>query len=179
VTNASTHELASCLQVLKPQADDLDLWMNAMASGSYKFGYGLLRSADDEYDPFGVLAAISAADWTWNEAEGGWAVDDDALFLDQQRIADWLNMKGGHVDRAAWIERFQQALAKVTDGASHFDEVVTVFQAARRISTNARHRFDIIDDIHLRDAPHMMVGSDFSSIEDRVLRYMRPFYGRR
>jgi hypothetical protein len=167
-------ELASCLQVLKPNDDRVALWINAMTSGDYKFGYGLLRSADDEYDPMGVLAAISLPDWTWDDQEGGWAIHGDALFVEPVMLADWLEMQGA-LGRWEWVDRFQRTLASVTDGSASFGDVATLLEQARRLQASAAHRLNIRKSI----PDSYRVDTDFSSLEDRVLAYHRgPFYGR-
>jgi hypothetical protein len=147
-----------------------------MESGEYSFGYGLLRSADDVYDPMGVLAAISTPEWTWDEQEGGWAIDGDALFLPPTRVLEWLEIEARGPHLASWAMGFQTALATVADGARGFGEVVKVLRDAqkRKASTTGRASFDELMIRSRAPLPDM----DFKLIEDRVMRHMRagPFY---
>lgn len=132
-------EIASQLSVLRPDPERMEAWIGAMKSGAFAFGYGLLRSGDDEYDPFGVLAAISADQWTWDETEQAWAIQGQALMLTTAQIAHWLNLV-----RPAehWVERFRDRLTEAADGAAGFSALVDLLEQAQRRAAAGKHRLD-------------------------------------
>lgn len=176
MTAALAQELASYIQVMQPAEDRLTLWINAMESGEYSFGYGLLRSADDVYDPMGVLAAISAPEWTWDDQEGGWAIDGDALFLPPTRVAEWLEVQTREPSLDSWAMGFQTALATVADGARGFAEVVAVLRDAQKRQSETTSRLSRLSMAELRRMP--LPDMDYRLVEDRMMSHMRagPFY---
>lgn len=140
----SVRALASALSVLKPEPALLDAWLGAMRSDAFAFGAGVLRTADDEYDPFGVLAAISLAEWTWVELDDAWGVDGDAMALKPQRVAEWLGVD--EPDRLVQNNRHNHTaslidtVTKVADGATSFEPILDLFDAARRHIEQERDR---------------------------------------
>lgn len=164
-TDGQIQEIASCISILRPEPERMELWHGALSSGDYKFGYGLLRSGDDEYDPFGVLAAISYPDWKWDDTEDAWAIGGEALFLTREQIAEWLGI--GYHDGlkqsgfGEWIDRFQKAITNAADSGTSFEPVLKLLRAGIERSNQEHKRVE-----QLRN--DRRIGSPFSRIDEYV-----------
>lgn len=127
MTPGEIQEVASALNILRPDDHAMSMWVGALASGDYKTGQGVLRSADDEYDPFGVLAVINHAEWTWSDLDQGWGVGDTAMALDAKMIAKWLDvpsheqMRG--TDLMKRVKDFQDLILRVSDSGVALSEI--------------------------------------------------------
>lgn len=119
-------EFTSYFQVLEPDEEALTLWINTMMSGDYRFGYGLLRSADDDYDPFGVLAALQGGDWTWDAQDEAWAFKGSATTLNPFEFARWMGMKSNY----EWVQKFLDAATTLADQCVDFESFCAVLRAA-------------------------------------------------
>jgi hypothetical protein len=164
-------QLASLFNVIRVDALYLENWIGAMTAGAYKFGYGLLRSADDEYDPFGVLAAMYCPDWEWDAAESAWAIDGNPLFLPDKRLIEALGLNPGLIGHPR-IHQFVEAVTNISDGASSFDPVCHYLRegyALHRAETARmnRVRADQTDSYLLR-APYF--GTNLSTLDPRRRR---------
>lgn len=164
-------EFAAFFQVLRPDEEAVTLWINTMASGDYRFGFGLLRSADDDYDPLGVLAALQGVDWTWDEQDEAWAYKGSATTLNPFEFGKWLGIKAGDYD---WLSRFVESLAQLADQSPSFAAVCACLQEAQTHAQHARERL-----MGASQAAHNIRGPDsmerVESLDRR--RYDRtPFY---
>lgn len=143
---ADVQEVASCLNIMRPDQMLYEAWVGALSSGAYKFGYGVLRSGEDEYDPFGVLAATSYPAWTWDETESAWALDGDVMYLSSQSIAEWLGVSTSKdlVNGGLFgvIERFAKRINEVADGAADFKPVVDLLKGAWERAEQERKRLN-------------------------------------
>jgi hypothetical protein len=134
--SADAARLGAALSILKPEPALLDAWLGALRSNAFDFGAGLLRTADDEYDALGVLAAISLAEWEWVDVEGAWGIDGDAMTLKAQHVAEWLGVD--EPDRLAvngflgHVESLISTVTDVADGATSHAQVLNLFEEARR-----------------------------------------------
>lgn len=165
-------EIASCINVLRPDEDRFAMWLGAMRSGDFKFGYGLLRSADDEYDPFGVLAAISFPSWTWDDAEEAWAVEGEALFLQPTQLAEWLGIRT-HPDLQdagimRFVDRFQRAITTAADGASSFAPIALLLERGMQRSLEEHLRNE-----SLRQQRKRFVLGPLDRVDDEYATYDR------
>lgn len=164
---ADVQEIASCLNIMRPDQMLYEAWVGALSSGAYKFGYGVLRSGEDEYDPFGVLAATSYPAWTWDEVESAWALDGDVMYLPSQSIAEWLGVStskdlvnGGLL---GVIERFAKRINDVADGASDFKPVVDLLKGAW---TRAEQERDRLNSMTVRERMTLdNIGRDYERIQ--------------
>lgn len=145
-TSSQVQEVASSLNVLQPDDMLLEQWIGAMNSGAFKFGFGVLRSGSDEYDPFGVLASISGLEFRWDDGEAAWAIDGDAIFLKPAFAAEALGIrhhedlvKSGVYDR---IKNFQDTLLLFADGVGSFSEIADLLMRGRARAKEERERFD-------------------------------------
>lgn len=137
---AAEHEkvaaLASALAVLKPEPALLDSWLGAMRSGDFGFGVGLLRSGDDEYDPFGVLAAISLGEWAWDDQDEAWAIEGDAMSVPPARVAEWLGVdepnRLAENHRLRHMESLIDTVTEAADSAVDFAGIVDLFDRAHK-----------------------------------------------
>lgn len=134
--HAQVLEFSSALQFLKPDSEAMDLWLNTMAAGDYAFGYGLLRSADDAYDPFGVLVELNGGEWEWDDQDEAWAFAGSAAALKPRTLASWLGMSF----EATWLDLFLDAVTRMTDASDSFTPVVETLRAALQASQTARSR---------------------------------------
>lgn len=178
ITPGEVQQTASFVNILKPDATLIELWISAMASGDYKFGFGLLRSGDDEFDPFGVLAAITQPDWRWDDREGAWAIGGDATYVKSSLVAEWLalnppaGLKGER--ELLLVETFQALVVRIADGGYSFSDVVDLLR--RGIQTASR------DKQRLQDAKatrrNLALRSPLDSYVGQSLKigYDRPFY---
>jgi hypothetical protein len=178
VTPGEIQHTASFVNIMKPDPMLLELWISAMASGDYKFGFGLLRSGEDEFDPFGVLAAISQPDWRWDDREGGWAIADDAIYVPPNLVSEWLSLKppaglkGG--TELTVVETFQAQVIRIADGSSSFAEVVELLRQGVVTAAREKRRLQEAKDTRRR----LMLASPLESDRGTHLRigYDRPFY---
>ena len=168
-------ELASCLQMLKPDGEAMVLWLNTLASGDYAFGYGLLRSDADAYDPFGVLVDLNGGEWAWDDQDEAWAFAGSAVTMNPVYLARWLGMQGDMV----WQRTFVDAVTRLADSSDGFLPVVETLRQALEAAKAARERLgDAYRLAHtggLMDGPHMSGAAAGQMIQ----RYDRkPFYSR-
>ncbi|USN14148.1 hypothetical protein KABACHOK_03120 [Brevundimonas phage vB_BpoS-Kabachok] len=166
-------EFSSALQFLKPDEEAFTLWLNTMAGGDYAFGYGLLRSYEDEYDPCGILVAINGGDWRWDAQDESWAYADSATTLNPMTVAKWLGMaRDWH-----WLNIFLDSLTRLSDQSTAFAPIVAVLREALSTMQTTRERFH--DGVHLAHTSGRMLGpnSDLRS-ENLMRRDLKPFYVR-
>jgi hypothetical protein len=133
----SIQALASCINIIRPNDAQFDLWVGAMESGEYKYGYGVLRSDADEYDPFGVLIAIHYPEWSWDDDEGCWAHVGDTAHLHHKKVMEWLGVER----EDAALLRFISAVTKLSDTCTHFGPVVRALRAARDRARREKERW--------------------------------------
>lgn len=172
-------QFASLITLLQPDRDAWDLWLNAMASGDYRFGFGLLRSADDEYDPWGVLVMLNGGQWVWDEAEEAWAFRKSAVALEPIDMVRWLGCQRANATPLETFQRAQQGLttlvSALADTVSDFGSVVSVLRAAHATSMGDRERL-----IHAIKASTSFGASGPDAVDRSVDIFSRsPFYGRR
>lgn len=178
VTPGEIQQAASFVNIMKPDPMLFELWISALASGDYKFGFGLLRSGEDEFDPFGVLAAISQPDWRWNDREGGWAIADDAIYVQPRLVAEWLALKPPAGLKGArelsLVESFQAQVIRLADGSSSFGDVVELLRQG--VVTAAREKRRLQDAKETRR--RHLLASPNESDRGTYLRigYDQPFY---
>jgi hypothetical protein len=169
-------EIASCLAIMKPDFHLYEQWLGMMESGNYKFGYGVLRSADNEYDPFGLMVETFFPEWAWDDDEEAWAFEKSALFVSPRRIGEWLGISlteqvvsAGMLDV---IERFAQAVTATGDAARGFNAVVELLRAGATRVAQERQRWEAVQrqrpirDIYRDERPLFY---DDSSRSDRIL----------
>jgi len=141
-TDADIQEVASCISMMAPDEILMESWIGALNSGEFKFGYGVLRSGEDEYDPLGVLAALGCPEWTWNEDEGAWEINGNAYDIPADQVASWLGVPADSGLRTAMkevIERFSGVIVKASDGAkSHADIAKLLTAGIQRAAEQAR-----------------------------------------
>ncbi|UTC28300.1 hypothetical protein GURKE_02690 [Brevundimonas phage vB_BpoS-Gurke] len=87
----------------------LERWAGALASGAYKLGNDTLRTGDDVFDAFGVLADLHHAEWVWDEFEDAWTLDGDAYIPRVDSVRRWLGVSRSVLDSRvdAFIRRVQ------------------------------------------------------------------------
>lgn len=122
--------LISAFNTLRPEPTAVETWANALRSGDFKFGYGVLRDGDDCYDPMGVLAATNLVDWTWNETEGVWSVAGKVDYLPDNMILRFLGCDRADAMAYTWAGRLGQTIAALNDSAADFDLVAGLLTAA-------------------------------------------------
>lgn len=144
MTPGDIQEVASTLNVLRPDDDAMALWIGALTSGDYKTGQGVLRSAEDEYDPFGVLAVINHAEWTWSNLDQGWGIGDSAMALDSKTIAKWLDIPSHEQMSAAGllsrVKDFQDLLLRRSDEGLGLMDVGELLRKGVDRATEERER---------------------------------------
>ncbi|UTC29427.1 hypothetical protein BAMBUS_03450 [Brevundimonas phage vB_BpoS-Bambus] len=167
-------EFSSALHALKPDEEAFTLWLNTMAGGDYAFGYGLLRTYEDEYDPFGVLVALNGGDWRWDAQDESWAYADSATTLNPLTLAKWLGMERDW----DWLNIFLDALTRLSDQNASFPPIVAVLREALDTARISRDRFN--DGVHLAHTSRMSGPNSGMIDERRTYRdYVRnPFYAR-
>lgn len=165
-------EFSSFVQVLKPDEEAMTLWINTMASGDYRFGFGLLRSADDEYDPLGVLAALQGVDWTWDEQDEAWAYKGSAVTLNPLMFGRWIGARDTDIH---WLTRFVEALAGLTDRSADFTPICEALRTAMADAAKVRSR---LDEAQYLAADRGVIGPHDGVVRDTIKRrYDRtPFY---
>lgn len=139
--------LSSALTVLEPAEMEFKAWIAAMRSGAYRHGFGLLRDGDDAYDPFGVLAAINAADFVWDGGQNAYTVGGTCDFLPTTMLLTWLRCATrGNLRTGTFVESFVSEVARLSDGAAGFDELcgplTEAFEAARARRVKVRTAFE-------------------------------------
>lgn len=95
-------------------SDVLGRWAGALVSGAYKLGNETLRSGDDVYDAFGVLADINHGEWVWDEFEDAWAIEGDVYGLSLATLRRWLQVEPTTTDTQ--LNQFIQQIQKVAPG---------------------------------------------------------------
>lgn len=172
MTPGEIQEVASALNVLRPDDHAMSMWIGALTGGDYKTGQGVLRSADDEYDPFGVLAVINHAEWTWSDLDQGWGVGDSAMALDAKTIAKWLDvpsheqMRG--TDLMKRVKDFQDLVLRLSDSGVALSEIGELLRqgiaraAEERLRQNSTRYESVVG-----------IGSSVNT------RSLHPFYGKR
>lgn len=120
-------EIAAALSILQPDDDAMTLWINSMASDDYKFGSGLLRSVEDEYDPLGVLVMLNGGEWVWDENDEAWAYEGSAVDLSSSRLMVFLRVK--HYD-ATMADHLLEALVRMADNNQGFAPIASTLRAA-------------------------------------------------
>jgi|GEM_PF-5222293 len=146
--NAEVQEIASCLQAMKVETFALEQWLGMMESGSYKFGYGLLRSASDEYDPFGVMVEAFCPEWVWSTPDEAWAFEGDALMISPKKVGEWLGVSlTEQVIDAGMLEAISNFISLVTeanDSATSFEVVTSLIRRAIARMLDEQNRWSAI-----------------------------------
>lgn len=87
--------------------DRLDEWVSALKSTQYAAGFGALRSGDNRFDPFGVLAQINEVNWLWSDREGAYTIEGlrDPCRFDPELFAIYLKIdtKKVNLDILTWL----------------------------------------------------------------------------
>ena len=167
---------AASLQFLKPDDELMQLWLNTMASGDYAFGYGLLRSDADAYDPFGVLVALNGGDWVWDDQDEAWGFANSATTLNPLTMMKWLGMERNH--GLDWANNFLDSVTLLTDRSTDFTPIVAVLREALIKVEDDRGRInDASQAAYSRGV--QSIDSPFSHRETRRNYDAAPFYGRR
>ncbi|USN15410.1 hypothetical protein KIKIMORA_02640 [Brevundimonas phage vB_BpoS-Kikimora] len=96
--------------------DALERWAGALVSGAYKLGNDTLRTGDDVFDAFGVLADLHHAEWVWDEFEDAWTLVGDAYIPRVGDVRRWLGVSPSVPDSRVneFIRRVQAV--SLTDG---------------------------------------------------------------
>lgn len=177
-TNAAAIEgIASILNTCPVDDMALGNWIGALRSGDYKFGFGLMRSDEDLYDAFGVLAAISVVAWTWDEQEGAWSVDGEVYAPKTKMLADWLGVPWNK-DTQKVVPHFLGLLidfiTEAGDSASSFEDVAYLIDEGRKAAVAKKARFN-----DSRDRVRSMgtISSERFSHHDSVAD-IRPYFAR-
>lgn len=146
IDEGMVQQVASAYNVLRPDPLAWEQWVGALSSGAYKYGYGVMRSGDDEYDPMGVLAAISGADWEWNDLEEAWAYQDNTARLSDKAFAAWIGVRY-HVDlrRAGFesaLERLQTTIIEYGDKVADLATIGDLLKRAQARADAERARLE-------------------------------------
>ncbi|AXQ68350.1 hypothetical protein HOT99_gp267 [Caulobacter phage CcrBL10] len=116
---ANVRRLQQLLSQMNADAGIMAEWTALMAKT--KFGFGVLRDGKDRYDPFGVLALMNNAQWTWDEQERGWAIDGSCYDVKPGQLLSWL---GGAPRSVAAAEAFVDAVTEFSDGQKSFKPLI-------------------------------------------------------
>ncbi|AFU86634.1 hypothetical protein D869_gp280 [Caulobacter phage CcrRogue] len=116
---ANVRYLQKLLQQMSVDAGIMAEWTGLMAKT--KFGFGVLRDGKDRYDPFGVLALMHNAQWTWDEAERGWAINGSCYDVEGGQILSWL---GGSPRAVKAAQAFVDAVTEFSDGQKSFKPLI-------------------------------------------------------
>ncbi len=157
--------MTSCLHLLDFAPETLQEWTAMLKSGDFKFGYGLLRSAANEYDALGVLADTMGLEWEWDEDAGAWSVCGSAETF-TAKAADMIfdRSMSGNLDRK-WLDRFLGLVMGTCDGSTSFREIATLLdeaqsRRARQVGTLEKFR---------REYGHVSLNSlDMSMLDSRI-----------
>lgn len=113
-------------------------WIELLNSNRLKVGVGLLRDAEDAYDPMGALAKQNLVDWTWDEDEGAWAIAGEVMFAPPKLVKDWLAARGS----VAAVQRLSEIMAETSDGSTEMKQVGGLLDAAWERMTSMKREFD-------------------------------------
>lgn len=104
------------LSLLRVEADPdvVGRWAGALVSGAYKLGNESLRSGDDVYDAFGVLADIHHAEWVWDEFEDAWTIAGDAYGISVVTLRQWLRVSRATTDEQ--LNQFAHRVQQIVPG---------------------------------------------------------------
>lgn len=164
-------EIAAALSILQPDDDAMTLWINSMASDDYKFGSGLLRSVEDEYDPLGVLVMLNGGEWVWDENDEAWAYEGSAVDLSSSRLMTFLRVK--YFD-ALMADHLLEAVVRMTDQNQGFGPIVATLRAAmaKKAADRARLNDAARASMTSKGLPHR----DESLMHSRKNYDLKPFY---
>lgn len=146
----------------------LDEWLKALRSGKFTPGFGVMRDGDDRYDPFGVLAEINGAEWTWSDREGAYVLDKKTQSnqIDTETFMSYLGIRSEVPEFLA--AEMLKSLLKISDDATSFAEVIEdITRGIRMMNERQRRLFDIINALPARPyyeremiRPSVLVGAD-------------------
>lgn len=146
IDEGMVQQVASTYNVLRPDPLAWEHWIGALSSGAYKYGYGVMRSGDDEYDPIGVLAAVSGADWDWHEVDQAWAFKGNTAGLPAEDFAGWIGVRY-HADlkRAGFesaLDRLQNTIIEFGDKVSDLATIAVLLKRAQVRADSERERLE-------------------------------------
>jgi len=133
-----TQMLSSAINVLRLDEFHLNNWIGALRSGGYKTGCGLLRSSEDEYDAFGVLADINLAPWDWDDEEGAWSIHGNAYFAPDELLIEWLGIRNVH---KPMLSQLNAELSAAVDSGMKLERIGDLFKKALAQSQSDKNRF--------------------------------------
>lgn len=171
-------EIAAVINTVVPDEMILLNWIGAMRSGDYNFGFGLMRSDEDSYDAFGVLAAISVVEWVWNETDGAWSVEGQVYAPTPVMVARWLGVRSHAAAVDAGVLTFTgnmiDRINEVNDSAASFDVLAKLLEDSLDHALKSKQRF--------KEARSRVMQDKYPTISGRQKDYIsgdiRPFYGR-
>ncbi|AFU88063.1 hypothetical protein CcrColossus_gp193 [Caulobacter phage CcrColossus] len=137
--SALTIELSSLYNLIKPCESAWVMWAGALSSGAYLDGAGVLRSADNTYDPMGVLAAVNDVDWTWDERDEAWAFEGEVYTLSAARIKEWLGAQGSCLDER--LVELQALLQREADNGATLAGLATALLEGKVLAEREHQRF--------------------------------------
>jgi len=111
--SAQAEELAGKIVGIRFESHRLDHWLKQLREGSFKYGCGVLRDADDAFDPMGVLAEINDADWGYDTGEEAYTIDGEPMHLPVIRAREYLGI-GPEVHTRTVME-FITAMGELAD----------------------------------------------------------------
>lgn len=147
-TAAEVQAIASCFHTLKPDTLLLEQWAGMLTSGHFKFGYGVLRSGDDEFDAFGVLASMAPHDWVWDAEAEAWGILGRTEELDLVTIAECLGIKLTTKLDYTTMQRFQEIVTQENDTCHSFHGIAQLLLNGHKRMEQERRR--------LKDMPRFM-----------------------
>lgn len=125
------YKLASVLSAARVDDKAMEFWLKELRTSGRKFGFGVMRDADDCFDPWGVLADACGVEWTWDEDEEGWAAGPgETLFPSPAHVARWLG--GEESDKA--LARLIEIITDLGDQCSTHKDVSDILGSAHGIA---------------------------------------------